>query len=1008
MTKKGSANKSPSAKIFRIARNVALFVLLLILVPTTYFAVLIAVKPQNFPYLTAKVETKLKDKFGNRTSLDKVYLSLNKRAHIIVTVKDLAITNRPTPTSDEQSFHLPKVELEFTLPHLVLGNFIPSKIKILDSKINLVDFAAQAPEQAATQSPINEQLIFDFLANLKQEKIRDIAIENGQLGIKVAGVETNILIRFAELRLIDQAKNLHLNFESSLTLNHQDQVNFSTSCLVSFPGSLNCSLAVNNLAPASIAELHPSLKKLANINTNLDLAADLSLNNAKFENFSFKINAADGNFNYPEFFSQQIDFFNLKAEGKYDGQNLNISKIEALFTDDLAAIKTPAAKSSINSQIHSIYSKYHDRLGSFNSKKPDALEEGSAPITPELKRSYPAFAMSLTIYNLLEPNRIDLDIKLKNTPINQIEKFWPVSLSAGGSRTWVVTHLKNGKIDDAFVRFTLNKTAEEFDLTTLDSGVVFSAADLAYSESFPEITGVDGFAKFTKKGMKIKIAKGKVLESAIDEAEVTIDDFSKPVLAITGKMTGKAHDTLKHIEHRGEFAAEIEKIFKGNARSEVDVRIPLYLAITLPNVYLKINSSLSGLNSDYLQGETQVSVFKNFRNNNINVALNLDKIAFKIKELNLEKDLNSNGALSLVVDATTKQVALKNILLWKESTTTNTYQATRSRISGNVTFALNPFLIIEAKLRNQNFGQNSYSLNYTYNRSAATLHLIGTKLDLRPILAALPLNSDSPAPANFFAEVKLDKILLLNHHLVENVQLNINCAASLCYGGNIEAKYDTNKSLKLKISRSPKEQFSMITGYVKNVSYLADAVGVSNQITDGDLKVKIKNEVSNKKPAFSGEIEISGITVYENSEVKRLAKDTLFSTIKDKIFSEGKTYFDTVKAQFDLKSNVLNIESLIANNYKIGITAKGTINLKNKIIDLKGMIIPGFIINNLFGIGNIPVIGSISGLLTGGQGGGLFGIRYSYYKKGKQDAVFTTYTLSAFVPVSIRNLFDMI
>ena len=72
------------------------------------------------------------------------------------------------------------------------------------------------------------------------------------------------------------------------------------------------------------------------------------------------------------------------------------------------------------------------------------------------------------------------------------------------------------------------------------------------------------------------------------------------------------------------------------------------------------------------------------------------------------------------------------------------------------------------------------------------------------------------------------------------------------------------------------------------------------------------------------------------------------------------------------------------------------------------MIIPGFVINNLFGIGKIPLIGGvISGIFTGGEGGGLFGIKYEYKKLDpNSEATFETNKVSAFVPVSIRNLFD--
>jgi hypothetical protein len=73
------------------------------------------------------------------------------------------------------------------------------------------------------------------------------------------------------------------------------------------------------------------------------------------------------------------------------------------------------------------------------------------------------------------------------------------------------------------------------------------------------------------------------------------------------------------------------------------------------------------------------------------------------------------------------------------------------------------------------------------------------------------------------------------------------------------------------------------------------------------------------------------------------------------------------------------------------------------------MIVPGFIINNLFGIGKIPVLGSVVGILTGGEGGGLFGIRYEYTKnKGDKEAKFETSKVSSFVPTTIKSLFDLI
>ncbi len=44
---------------------------------------------------------------------------------------------------------------------------------------------------------------------------------------------------------------------------------------------------------------------------------------------------------------------------------------------------------------------------------------------------------------------------------------------------------------------------------------------------------------------------------------------------------------------------------------------------------------------------------------------------------------------------------------------------------------------------------------------------------------------------------------------------------------------------------------------------------------------------------------------------------------------------------------------------------------------------------------------------TGGEGGGVFGIKYEYIKnKGDKDGKLTTNKVSSFVPSTIQNLFD--
>jgi len=169
------------------------------------------------------------------------------------------------------------------------------------------------------------------------------------------------------------------------------------------------------------------------------------------------------------------------------------------------------------------------------------------------------------------------------------------------------------------------------------------------------------------------------------------------------------------------------------------------------------------------------------------------------------------------------------------------------------------------------------------------------------------------------------------------------------------------------------------------------------------------NKLIDKKLNLEGSIKsTSEITIYENEKVKKLTKDNLYSKVKDKIFSSEKTTFGSMNIDFSLVEGDLKIKSLVANNFKIGITAKGSINLDDNAMQLKGMIVPGYLVNSLFGLGKVPVLGSvIKGLLTGEDGGGIFSVRYEYVRsKDQEEGEFKTNAVSAFVPSSISSLFD--
>ena len=73
------------------------------------------------------------------------------------------------------------------------------------------------------------------------------------------------------------------------------------------------------------------------------------------------------------------------------------------------------------------------------------------------------------------------------------------------------------------------------------------------------------------------------------------------------------------------------------------------------------------------------------------------------------------------------------------------------------------------------------------------------------------------------------------------------------------------------------------------------------------------------------------------------------------------------------------------------------------------MIVPGYSLNRLFGIGDVPILGSlISPLIVGEKGGGIFAVRYNYIKlKDQKEGKFSINPASAIVPGGIRNVLDL-
>ncbi|MFM7703067.1 MAG: DUF3971 domain-containing protein, partial [Alphaproteobacteria bacterium] len=313
---------------------------------------------------------------------------------------------------------------------------------------------------------------------------------------------------------------------------------------------------------------------------------------------------------FKEFFKDKIDFKQISVDGDYNGVEkvLNFNNIETELVSKIAN---------------------------------------------QTEISNPKLKLSLQLA-LLQNNKLryEFNIGLKNALINEIERFWPLNLSQNGIRNWVLKSIKNGTMNDGFVKFIIDENLDESELKSLNAQFDFNNVNLTYDKNFPEISNINGLAFFSKNDMKIFVKSGDVLKSKISNAEISIADFKMPtnILNIKGDLEGKAFDGLKHASNHPDFLIEVENYLNGNAKSSFEIGIPLIDNLALKDIFLAVNSNISELKNDIAKGDILVNLKKDFGSDIFKTEINFDKASLDIAELVVEKTEKENGDLSFDLD----------------------------------------------------------------------------------------------------------------------------------------------------------------------------------------------------------------------------------------------------------------------------------------------------------------------------------------------------------------------
>lgn len=595
-------------------------------------------------------------------------------------------------------------------------------------------------------------------------------------------------------------------------------------------------------------------------------------------------------------------------------------------------------------------------------------------------------------------SKYDIELSLNNLSRQETPKLWPNFIPKDDTiKKWVLKHMKSFYILDSKILISV----ENGEMIDIDAKFNFENAAIIYDKSFPTIHNISGNAFFDMKSMKIFVKNAIMLNSKLQSSKIIIDNFhiKNPILKITSQIKGRAEDLLKYINYQSDFAKNIGNYINGYARSHVNLFFPIQDKLLIKDFDLKVNSDIKNLNNDYIaeKSRLKIAVIKNYDSESFQTKIDLTNSKIDFKPLSIFKDKFISSKLFFYVSQ-------KNDLLIFDKL--NFKLSNQDLLKGSMIIDPN-----QKNINNINLIHPDFKLYYNSNiaDSSRELKLQGKKFDLTKLQSILNSGNNDQKYNKNNIEIILDD-LILNHEIILNdIDINLHCNEGVCINSFIQLKKDEREIVNIDFKPYPIKKMTKITGKIFDVGVIAKGLNIYNQILEGDLVIRSQMKFQDNDVIISGEAyNNKDFRIIKDDIFSKISQDDLFSKIKEKLDLSDQVIFEDLHSDFKIRNNILEIEKFIINNNYLGITAKGNIGILDGRINMDGLIIPGYLINRLFGIGDLPIIKYIAPILVGEDGGGIFAAKYKLQKNPNLDEKlrFILNEGSIFVPGAIRNFFD--
>jgi hypothetical protein len=197
---------------------------------------------------------------------------------------------------------------------------------------------------------------------------------------------------------------------------------------------------------------------------------------------------------------------------------------------------------------------------------------------------------------------------------------------------------------------------------------------------------------------------------------------------------------------------------------------------------------------------------------------------------------------------------------------------------------------------------------------------------------------------------------------------------------------------------TPAGQGRNLNLYVADFGQLLKETGWLDGFVGGDLDLRGRFDDAHAQTPLTGRVKLGPY------RLEKVAPRAGVGTLNSAIEALGRAgnplqQFDGLEASIGKVADRIELKDGHTSGKSIGLTTAGIIDLEKEHASLRGIVVPGFALNNV--LSNVPLLGP---LLTGGKDGGVFAIAYRL--EGPLDDLRTDVNMmSAMTPGALRELF---